>query len=188
MLLELLLDAFPNGTSIPKSHYDVKKMLRDFGLGYDSIHACKYDCALFWKENEKLHNCPVCGEPRYKMGKIPQKVLRHFPLMPRLQRLFFSRHTSVDMRWHKEKRLHEDGVLRHPADSKVRKDFDNQYPWFAQDARNVRLALATNGFNPFGTMSNSYSMWPVVLVPYNMPPWKCMKESFFMMSLLIPGP
>ena len=31
-------------------------------------------------------------------------------------------------------------------------------------------------------------MWLVVLVPYNMPPWKCMKESFFMMSLLIPGP
>ena len=77
------------------------------------------------------------------------------------------------MRWHKEKRLHEDGVLRHPADSKVWKDFDNQYPWFAQNARNVRLALATDGFNPFGTMSNSYSMWPVVLVPYNMPPWKC---------------
>ncbi|KAL6331580.1 hypothetical protein AAG906_011520 [Vitis piasezkii] len=166
-----------DGANIPKSHYDAKKMLRDFGLGYDSIHACKYDCALFWKENEI-----------YKNGKIPQKVLRHFPLKPRLQRLFMSRYTSADMRWHKEKRFHEDGVLRHPADSEVWKDFDNQYPWFAQDARNVRLGLATDGFNPFGTMSNNYSMWPVVLVPYNMPPWKCMKESFFMMSLLIPGP
>ncbi|KAH7841811.1 hypothetical protein Vadar_034558 [Vaccinium darrowii] len=31
-------------------------------------------------------------------------------------------------------------------------------------------------------------MWPVVLMPYNLPPWKCMKEQFFMMSLLIPGP
>ncbi|KAL6323438.1 hypothetical protein AAG906_039008 [Vitis piasezkii] len=187
MLLKLLLDAFPNGANIPKSHYDAKKMLRDFGLGYVSIHACKYDCALFWKENETFHNCP-CNEPRYKNGKIPQKVLRHFPLKPRLQRLFMSRYTSADMRWHKEKRFHEDGVLRHPADSEVWKDFDNQYPWFAQDARNVRLGLATDGFNPFGTMSNNYSMWPVVLVPYNMPPWKCMKESFFMMSLLIPGP
>ena len=52
----------------------------------------------------------------------------------------------------------------------------------------MRLALTTDGFNPFGTMSNNYSMWPVVLVPYNMPSWKCMKESFFMMSLLIPRP
>ena len=37
-------------------------------------------------------------------------------------------------------------------------------------------------------MHNSYSMWPVILMPYNLPPWKCMKEPFFMMSLLIPGP
>ena len=92
------------------------------------------------------------------------------------------------MRWHKEKRLHEDGVLRHSTDSEVWKDFDNHYPWFAHDARNVRLGLAIDGFNPFGTISNNYSMWHVILMPYNMPPWKCMKESFFMMSLLIPGP
>lgn len=37
-------------------------------------------------------------------------------------------------------------------------------------------------------MNNSYSMWPVLVFPYNLPPWKCMKEPFLMMSLLIPGP
>ncbi|XP_020271854.1 uncharacterized protein LOC109847022 [Asparagus officinalis] len=37
-------------------------------------------------------------------------------------------------------------------------------------------------------MSTSYSMWPVMLVPYNLPPWKCMKGVYSMMSLLIPGP
>ncbi|KAA0051194.1 uncharacterized protein E6C27_scaffold511G001540 [Cucumis melo var. makuwa] len=37
-------------------------------------------------------------------------------------------------------------------------------------------------------MSTSYSMWPVVLIPYNLPPWKCMKESNFFISLLIPDP
>ena len=110
----------------------------------------------------------MCGEPRYKTGKILQKVLRHFPLKPRLQRLFMSRHTLVDMRWHKEKILHKDRVVRHPADSEEWKDFDNQYPWFAHYARNVRLALSTDGFNPFDTMSNNYSMWHVILVPYNM--------------------
>jgi hypothetical protein len=30
-------------------------------------------------------------------------------------------------------------------------------------------------------------MWPVFVVPYNMPPWVCMEESNFMMALLIPG-
>ena len=30
-------------------------------------------------------------------------------------------------------------------------------------------------------------MWPVMLMPYNMPPWRCMKQEFLMMALLIPG-
>ena len=37
-------------------------------------------------------------------------------------------------------------------------------------------------------MSISCSMWPVVLIPYNLPPWMCMKHTFFLLSLLIPGP
>lgn len=52
----------------------------------------------------------------------------------------------------------------------------------------MRLGLSSDGFNPFGNMSNAYSMWPVILVPYNMPLWRCMKESSFIMTLLIPGP
>ncbi|XP_070029792.1 uncharacterized protein [Nicotiana sylvestris] len=54
--------------------------------------------------------------------------------------------------------------------------------------RNVRLGLASDGFNPFGSMSNAYSMWPLVLIPYNLPPWICMKQSNILLSLLIPGP
>ena len=30
-------------------------------------------------------------------------------------------------------------------------------------------------------------MWPVLVMPYNLPPWKCMTKPFMMMSLLIPG-
>ena len=63
MLLQLLIDAFPEGSNIPKTYYDAKKMLRELGLGYNSIHACKYDCKLVWNENETLNKCPVCDEP-----------------------------------------------------------------------------------------------------------------------------
>ena len=99
-----------------------------------------------------------------------------------------SKHTTVDMRWYKEKRIDIDGVLRHPADAEGWKDFDQKHRWFAQEPQNVRLGLATDGFNPFGNMNNSYSMWPILVFPYNLPLWKCMKEPFLMMSLLIPGP
>ncbi|KAK3212192.1 hypothetical protein Dsin_016898 [Dipteronia sinensis] len=191
MLLELLKEAFPEGETLHATYYEAKKVVRDLGLGYDKIHACKHDCVLFWKENEFKNKCQECNTPRYvyddrKKKRVPQKVLRHFPLIPRLQRLFISKKTAVDMRWHKDK-LVDDEVLRHPADSEAWKDFDLKHMSFAMDGHNVRLGIASDRFNQFGNMSNSYSMWPVFVVPYNLPPWKCMKDPFFMMSLLIPG-
>ncbi|XP_042942758.1 uncharacterized protein LOC122307433 [Carya illinoinensis] len=125
----------------------------------------------------------------HKARPIPQKVLRHFPLKPRLQRLFMTANIARDMRWHKEQRPTDDGEsMRHPADAESWKRFDEDYSWFAQDARNVRLGLASDGFNPFNNMAKPYSIWPVILVPYNLPPWLCMKDQFFMTSLIIPGP
>jgi hypothetical protein len=98
-----------------------------------------------------------------------------------------SRKRAEDMRWHIEKRV-DDGISRHLADSEEWKEFDVQHPLFALEPHNVRLGLATDGFNPFGNMNNSYSMWPVIFIPYNLQPWLVMKEPFFMLSLLIPGP
>ncbi|XP_059664327.1 uncharacterized protein LOC132310119 [Cornus florida] len=192
MMLKLLNEAMPKGVELPKSHYEAKNMLRELGFGYEVIHACINDCILFLKEYENNEFCPRCGESRYKSHegkgkKIPQKILRYFPLKSRLQRLFMSRKISSDMRWHKEKRVKETNIFRHPADSMTWEKFDIRHPWFSAEPRNVRLGLASDGFNPFSNMSNSYSMWPVMVFPYNLPPWKCMKEPYLFMSLLIPG-
>ena len=121
-----------------------------------------------------------------KKNKIPAKVLRYFPLKPRLQRLFLSSKTAEDMRWHATD-TNNDGMLRHPRDSEAWKKFDLTHTWFSSDPRNVRLALASDGFNPFGVMSTNNSIWPVVLIPYNTPPWVCMKQTSFIMSMIIPG-
>ncbi|GJS43635.1 retrotransposon gag domain, retroviral aspartyl protease [Tanacetum coccineum] len=90
--------------------------------------------------------------------KVPKKVLRYFTIIPRLQRLYKSSHTAKEMTWHATRKT-----------------------------RNVRLGLAADGFNPFDN-SQSYSIWPVILTTYNLPPWLCMKESSFMLTLLFPGP
>ncbi|XP_042972744.1 uncharacterized protein LOC122304538 [Carya illinoinensis] len=92
------------------------------------------------------------------------------------------------MRWHVDGRVDDPTCMRHPSDSKAWKDFDNKHMGFSKDPRNVRLGLASDGFNPFNNMSRPYSIWPVLLVPYNLPPWACMKEPYTMLSLLIPGP
>ena len=100
---------------------------------------------------------------------IPAKVLRRFPLIPRLQRLFMTSEVAKDMVWHHEERV-KDGLLRHLTDSKAWRHIDDKYPDFAIEPHNVRLGLASVGFNPIGTMSYAHSTWPVILMPYNIPP------------------
>jgi len=77
--------------------------------------------------------------------------------------------------------------MSHPADGEAWKDFDRKYQSFTADARNLRLSLATDGFNPFGNRSTQYSMWPVLVTPLNLPPWECVNSANCFMSLLIPG-
>ncbi|XP_059316727.1 uncharacterized protein LOC132067483 isoform X3 [Lycium ferocissimum] len=194
-ILALLKEAFPFA-QLPESFNKARNMIKDLGLHYEKIHACPNDCMLFWKDNEKAENCSVCGSSRWKSvgnaltnakSKIPAKVLRYFPLKPRLQRMFMCPETSVAMRWHANERPN-DGNIRHPADGEAWKDFDSLHPDFSRDPRNVRLGLSSDGFNPFRTMSISHSTWPVMLMNYNLSPWICMKSEYIMLSMIIPGP
>ncbi|GKE41505.1 hypothetical protein Tco_1468789, partial [Tanacetum coccineum] len=137
--------------------------------------------------------CLVCNTSRWKDSntpekKVPKKVLRYFPIILRLQRLYKSSHVAKEITWHATGKCTEPGKMQHPVDGKAWKNFDTKYSDFTKEPRNVRLRLDANGFNPFSNLSQSYSMWPVILTKYNLPPWLCMKESSFMLTLLILGP
>ncbi|XP_076904980.1 uncharacterized protein LOC143560589 [Bidens hawaiensis] len=188
MFLRLLHEVLPAGNNCPESYYDVRMILCEAGLGYELIDVCQYDCTIFYGENKDAITCPICQSSRYVRNKIAYKKLRYFPITPRLKRLYASRHTAKDMRWHKEVRKDEVGVLRHPADGRAWKHFDELHPNFASVSRSVRLGLASDGFNPFSNMTTTHSMWPVILMPYNMPPWCTMHKSSYLLSLLILGP
>ncbi|XP_074282878.1 uncharacterized protein LOC141607428 [Silene latifolia] len=202
-LLELILEVFPQIKVFPSTYYEGKKIINDLGLGYEKIHACPSNCMLYWGEFSQKEECHKCHTSRWKKtasqvgnnkdkekGHLkkgePAKVMRYFPFIPRLQRIYASPKTAHDMRWHHESRV-KDGKLRHPADGLAWQEFDSRYPQFASDPRNVRLALATDGFNPYRLMNTTYSTWPIVLIPYNLPPWLCMKPSSFLLSCIIPG-
>ena len=45
----------------------------------------------------------------------------------------------------------------HPSDGESWKHFDDIHREKALEARNVRVALATDGFNPYGMMAAPYT-------------------------------
>ena len=82
----------------------------------------------------------------------PAKVLWYLPIIPRFKRLFANGDNAKDLTWHANGRNY-DGMLRHPADSSQWKKIDRLYPDFGKEARNLRLGLAIDGMNPYGSLS-----------------------------------
>lgn len=201
-LLKLIKEAFPEA-HLPLSFNAAKSTIRDLGLDYQKIHACPNSCMLYWAENKDKDVCQICGasrwvihekegnaannDPEKLVHKVPASVMRYFPLKSRLQRIFMCSETSKLMTWHASSRK-DDGKLRHPADAEAWKTMDARYPDFASEKRNIRLGVAADGFNPYGSMNLSHSTWPIILVNYNLPPWLCMKPENLILSTLISGP
>ncbi|KAL0434382.1 UNVERIFIED_CONTAM: hypothetical protein Slati_2772500 [Sesamum latifolium] len=163
-------DLLPRDHTLPPDYYNTKKLIRDLGLPIEKIHACKNGCMLYWKDDIGLEYCKFCGDPRYKptndrnpAKKSPYAVLRYFPLIPRLQRLYASPATAKYMTWHACHQTEE------------------------VEPRNVRLALCTDGFAPHGQYGHTYSCWSVILTPYNFSPRMCMKPEYMFLTMVIPG-
>ncbi|XP_074373660.1 uncharacterized protein LOC141714010 [Apium graveolens] len=194
-MLLLVGSMLPQGNTFPSSFSEAKKSLCALGMEYEKIHVCLNDCLLYRGErDEDETKCRICQASRWKLNKngdelegIPAKVLWYFPLIPRLRNLFNSPQTSKDLTWHDRERL-KDGKLRHPADAQTWKEVDARWPDFSSDPRNLRLALSSDGFNPFRSCNLDYSCWPVLMSIYNLPPWLCMKRKYIMLCLLISGP
>nr|KYP43964.1 polyprotein [Cajanus cajan] len=132
------------------------------------IDVCPNDCVLYRKDLANAEIFPKCFFLRWKDNsdgiegrrKIAAKIFLWFSLIPRLQKLFLSSKTTFFMTWHKEGQT-KDGLIRHLDDSFAWKDFDCWYPNFSYDPRNVLLGLASDGFNPFRTMSITHSTWKI---------------------------
>jgi hypothetical protein len=191
LLTILGMSILPEINTLSRLEYLASKILRQLGLEYESIHMCLNNCLLYRDDvNGTLIACSVSEAPRYKqVGDtwIPMKILRHFPLIPRLRRLFSTPSVAALQTWWASHRS-PDGNVQGAIDSKQWSAADEIDPEFMREHRNICLGLATDGINPFSIKRSTWSTWPVVLMNYNIPPWLTTKNNFMMLSLIVPRP
>ena len=77
--------------------------------------------------------------------------------------------------------------MRMAADRKYWKEIEEKWPHLRNEPRNARISLAMDGVNPFGDLRTTYSVWPVLIINNNLPPWMAMKKEHAMLTLIIPG-
>jgi hypothetical protein len=155
---------------------------------------------FFWKKHKDDTECMHRGRSKYVKiinedrasvtTKVVVKQFCYIPITPRLKRLFLCEETTQQMRWHKEGICDSEDVdiMLYPADVEAWHALDRFNPEFAWDVRSVCLGLSTDGFQPYSSDSTPYSFWLVFVMPYNLPPNKCLKEEFIFLALVIPGP
>ncbi|XP_073151945.1 uncharacterized protein [Henckelia pumila] len=196
-MCKLMSELCPAKNHMPSSFNSTKKFIKDLCLPVEKIDSCKNNCMIYWGTDSDLTECKICEHPRYKPSRrrenhnrskqTPYKRMYYFPITPRLQRLYASTATASHMRWHHDH--HFDGdTMTHPSDSLAWCHFDETHPGFADEIRNVRLGISTDGFQPFGQTGQQYSTWPIIVTPYNLPPWMCMKDEVMFLFVIAPGP
>lgn len=121
-MAQLMKDTSYPDNKIPPDHYRAKKLVSGLGLTSQKIDCCVNGCMLYYKADQEIIECKFCKEPRYKetkgrkdSKKIPHKTMHYLPHIPRIQRLYASKRSAENMRWHNENRR-EEGVLSHLSD------------------------------------------------------------------------
>jgi hypothetical protein len=180
----------PEGNLLPSSHYAATKTIRKLGLDYNIIHACPDGCVLYEGDHAELDACPKCLQSRWVEGtnSIPAKVIRHFPLIPQLRRMWRSAEIASMLTGYK-KHVSDDGIMRSVVDSPAWKHIDTDVAFdnFGSESRNLRLALALDGVNPFKLSNTNWSTWPMLILIYNFEPWFVTKKFFISLCILISG-
>ncbi|GKD94170.1 hypothetical protein Tco_1374007, partial [Tanacetum coccineum] len=70
--------------------------------------------------------------------------------------------------------------------SQACRTIDEKFPEIAEDTRNLQLGISADRVD-VNTRNRHHSVWPVLTVIYNLPPWLCMKRKFINLSILISG-
>jgi hypothetical protein len=176
-------------TTLPSTSDEATSTLSRFGLIYKRIDACKCDGMIYYGDRASLSACSKCGAPRYRPGKgrTPWKVLRHFPIIPRLLRSYKSHVQAPLLHGYKDaEKLVEgnDGMWRHPSHCEAWKHIHNNID---QEFDGLHLGAALDGVNPYKSMSTKWSTWVVNVLNYNLPPHLITKPEHIMLALIIPG-
>jgi hypothetical protein len=120
MLMLLKRSVLPEMNSLPEIAYKANKYLKRLRLGFNVIHVCPNSCMLFRRTYRKLKAYLKCGASRFRPSQsnsVPQKVMWHFPLIPRLRHMFNTPELAKLMRWQPQNKS-KDNKMRYVADSK----------------------------------------------------------------------
>ncbi len=181
----------PSGNALPASYSAAVSLIRSFLLPVHDYHCCVNDCVIYRNTGTSLYKdlteCPVCEEPRYHPGtSIPRKRFKYIPPGQHLTRMYGNAVTSQLLQSHYAETGTKESIAR-LHESPAWKGWYGKDGIYDKNPRAVSLSLCLDGVNPFAKERTTYSMWPIVLVPLNLPQTIRTLPGSLMLAGIIPG-
>ena len=109
------------------------------------------------------------GDSQKRQLTTPVQIIEYLPFIQRIQRLFMIEESNKKMTWHKKGTRYNPNKLAHPSNAEAWTRFDGIHRDKAGEARNIHVALETDGFHPYGMVAAPYTCWPMFVIPLNPP-------------------
>ena len=78
----------PSSNILPRTYRYLHAIMKDIGMDYQSTNACPNDHIIYYGQHASKIECSECHIGRYRTDQVtkmvPQKVLCHIPIIPRL--------------------------------------------------------------------------------------------------------
>jgi hypothetical protein len=170
LLTYLSADVLPWSNCMPRTLRDCKNLVMKMGLEHAAIPYCTHGYILYEGEHAMLDACLTYNTGRYVPGtnNVELKMLRYFSIVRRLKRMYKTPKIAELMKWHADNHTRET-KMQSVVDSQHWLDIDKRYGDFAAVKTNYRLGLVGDGVNPYAHQSSKHSMWPFLVVVYNLP-------------------
>lgn len=157
---------------------------------------CKNSCCCYTGDLKALTSCPYCQTPRFKPDGTPvAKPFSYLPLIPRLKAAMANTRMRQLMGYRDEhRRKRQSGRYTDVFDgshylgllSKIVPGARVKDRLYFEDARDIALALSTDGLCPF--KKRKQSCWPILIYNLNLAPDIRFKLENLICLGVIPGP
>ena len=149
------------------------------GLKPGWVDRCLGGCCCFTGTYASLNTCSYCEKPWYQSSRVPIKQFQYLPVKGQLQAMLKDKTTAKQLKY-RHAYSHTDinnEVIRDVFDSTIYHNLlekqvvvngqTQDYKYFS-DARDVALGISLDGVTYFSR--RQHSVWPVILINYNLPP------------------
>jgi len=158
---------------------------------------CPNSCVAYTKKYKELQECPVCGEPRFRLGTIrrSRRVFCYIPLIPRLKALYAHPESIKELQYRMNYR--SDGSISDVFDGEhyqrllrtlVTIDGRQLNHYYFSDPRDIAFYICLDSYLLYKWNRSGPSAMPIVLQLYSLPPQICTHLARLICLGVIPGP